>query len=537
MRPLFARWRPAASLVAAIVAAVGVTLSGPAQQATAATITQTGPFPVANLLNKANSDIESTSINWAADSGRANDIASNIQAAGTSSGGDFIVRCFFNGNIAAMDPIMDPGSSTSDHLHVFFGNLIQGTSSFPTIKSGDGGGNGTMETGSSGLRQQTNCQDKFDTAGYWQPEPYVNGTPWLGPNGTGCQANCNPGNVMHLRVYYLPNAVPSGGGSLQQEIPDGSIMVAGFPNGCVGVTGHGCSGGSGYPNDLSIVRYDCGADNNVGVVTPASAWPYNCNVYKTDSDDTFNDGIVAFVDFPDCWNGHADWSPPNDPAGPKVPGYVAPWIPDPNAPTSNGQRLNDFTYVTPGATCPAGFPIAVVQLEERFHLLTSGPTGAAGFGEPSTCSNEGASWNSSTDNTEWTDGGPAPHTCTAAQSPSGNINLSFACTPKSQGGDPNCTVDTGVTGCGSSSGHCFIGASPHGWETFHADYWQTWQEGIGDVQGNGTDNGSDPSQGSFRDLIEDCSNEIPAGFPSACSFINTATQTPSGRVFGNPENT
>jgi hypothetical protein len=515
MRQLFARWRLAASVTAAIVAAVGVTLSGPAQQAPAATITPTGPLPVANLLNN----------------------ASSAQAAGTTSGGDFIVRCFFNGNTAAMDPIMDPGSSTSDHMHVFFGNLIQGTSSFPTIKSGDGGGNGTMETGSSGLRQQTNCQDEFDTAGYWQPEPYVNGTPWLGPDGTGCQANCNPGNTMHLRVYYLPNAVPSGGGSLQQEIPDGSIMVAGFPDGCAGVTGHGCSGGSGYPDDLNIVRYDCGADNKVGVVTPASAWPYNCNLYKTDSDDTFNDGIVAFVDFPDCWNGHADWSTPNDPTGPKVPGYVAPWIPDPNAPTSMGQRLNDFTYVTPGSTCPSGFPIAVVQLEERFHLLTSGPTGTAGFGEPSTCSNEGVNWNSSTDNTEWTDGGPAPHTCVAAQSPSDNINLSFACTPKSQGGDPNCTVDTGVTGCGSSSGHCFIGASPHGWETFHADYWQTWQEGIGDVQGNGTDNGADPSQGSFRDLIEDCSNEIPAAFPPACSFINTATQTPSGRVFGNPENT
>ena len=32
------------------------------------------------------------------------------------SGGDFIVRCFYNGNTAPMDPILDPGSTTTDHL-------------------------------------------------------------------------------------------------------------------------------------------------------------------------------------------------------------------------------------------------------------------------------------------------------------------------------------------------------------------------------------------------------------------------------------
>jgi hypothetical protein len=286
---------------------------------------------------------------------------------------------------------------------------------------------------------------------------------------------------MHLRAYYLPDTTPNtaaGGGTTIGEIPDGTTMVAGFPNGCDSAVPAGdCasdSSGHLYPDDLSIVRYTCGADTNVGVFTPASAWPYNCNTYR-DSDDGFNDGIVAFVDFPDCWNGHADWAPPNNPNGKKVPGYVAPWIADPNAPTSGGQRLNDFTYA--GGQCPAAFPFAVVQLEERFHLLTSGPTGSAGFGEPSTCSDNGNNWNTASQNAEQTDGGPVHH-CTPAMAPSANINLSFACSPPPNG-DPNCTADTGVLGCGSSTGHCFFGANPYGWETFHADYWQTWQEGGG----------------------------------------------------------
>jgi hypothetical protein len=428
-----------------------------------------------------------------------------------------------------MDPILDPGSTTTDHMHIFFGNLVQGTSSFPAIKSGDGGRPNTMETGGNGLAQATNCQDASDTAGYWQPEPYLNGSPYLGPGG-GCTTSSNPGSNMHLRVYYLPNATPNANQAQQQiqEVPDGSIMVSGFPNGCNGVTGHGCTSG-GFPSDLSIVRYTCGADTKVGVTTPASAWPYDCGVYKTDSDDTFNDGIVAFVNFPDCWNGNADWAPPNNPTGPKVPGYVAPWIPDASAPTdpSTGQRLNDFTYVSPRSSCPAAFPIAVAQIEERMHFLTNG----AGFGEPSTCSDEGVQWNTPADNTEWTDKGPAPHPCSPAASPSPNINLSFACNSSAIGGDPNCDVATSQTGCVSPGGTCFIGANPVGWETFHADYWQTWQEGAGDVFGNGTDT-SDPAQGAFRDLIEDCTNE-GAG---ACSFINSTTGTPAGRVFGMPEN-
>jgi Domain of unknown function (DUF1996) len=455
-------------------------------------------------------------------------------AQAVATGGDFIVRCFFNTKVAAMDPILDPGTSPTEHMHVFFGNLIQGTLGFPSITSGDAGRPNTMELGSNGVDPQpTNCQDSFDTAGYWQPEPYLGGQPYLGPDGTGCTSSCSTSNDMHLRVYYLPNATPNASQTDQriQEIPDGAIMVTGFPNGCNGVSAgsHGCSSSTDFPQDFSIVRYDCGANNQLPVVTPASAWPYNCNPYVTDSDDGFNDGIVAFTDFPDCWNGQKDWTAPNNANG-KVAGYVAPWIPDSSAPKDpiTGLRANDFTYVSPGSACPQDFPIAVVQLEERFHLLTMG----TGFGNPSTCANEGRQWNSSSDNAERTDGGPAPVTCQTQASPSTNINLSFACNPKTSGGDSNCTQQ--VTSAGCAGGPCFIGANPHGWETLHADYWQTWQEGIGDAAGGNTDvsNPPDPTPGAFRDLIEDCSNEIAAGSPTSCSFINTTTQTPgNNRVF------
>src|SRR5215472_2652357 len=119
-------------------------------------------------------------------------------ASGTPTGGDFIIRCFYNGHTEAMDPIVEPGSTTTDHLHVFFGNDVQGTSNFPNITSGDAGAKGTMENAIGGGPQQTNCQDSADTAGYWQPAPYVNGIPWVA--GDGCQSGCDPAKIMHLRV-------------------------------------------------------------------------------------------------------------------------------------------------------------------------------------------------------------------------------------------------------------------------------------------------------------------------------------------------
>jgi hypothetical protein len=475
-------------------------------------------------------------------------------------GGDFIVRCFFTGQTKSMDPILAPTSVNADHLHIFFGNLIQGTSPFPSIKSGDNGGTGaTME--SNGKSPQTNCQDSQDTAGYWMPAPYINGQAYTA-GGPCTSSNCSATTTMHLRVYYLPTV----GSVTYDEIPDGTIMVTGYPDGCVknttvnpAVAPPGCTYDStgnpspSYPDHTTLVRYTCGDSAQNTIMTPVSAWPYDCANYRDHDDSSFNDGIVAIVDFPQCWNGHADWPAPNDSnSGDMVPGFVAPWIPDPGAPP------NDFAYAT-GATCPPtnmpSYNIPVVQLEERFHLLTANPTYAdeSAFGQPSTCygrpNDAGPNWNS-LDNAE---NSPTPtdtdgdndstvqvstnpvvwgfFKCVKASGPATTSDLSFACTPSTAtpAGDGNCTVPLQApTTC--KGGACWIGAPQYGFETLHADYWQTWQEGTGDMQGVGTDPNS--SQGYFRDLIEDCTNNGSGG----CSFINNTVQPPipKGRVFPNP---
>lgn len=120
------------------------------------------------------------------------------------------------------------------------------------------------------------------------------------------------------------------------------------------------------------------------------------------------------------------------------------------------------------------------------------------------------------------------HKCVPASGPASTSNLSFACTPSnaSPAGDGNCNVQLqSPTSC--NGGTCWIGAPQYGFETLHADYWQTWNEGTGDMQGVGTD--PNLSQGAFRDLVEDCVNNGTGG----CSFINNIVQPPipNGRVF------
>jgi hypothetical protein len=119
------------------------------------------------------------------------------------------------------------------------------------------------------------------------------------------------------------------------------------------------------------------------------------------------------------------------------------------------------------------------------------------------------------------------HKCKAAQAPSPSATtLSFAC---SHPGDPNCTENVGIpsqtTGCGQAGASCYVGAAPYGWETLHADYWQTWQEATHalDSQAGGTDVSSD--SGTFGDLVEDC----VTGSSGTCSFI---TDTTPSQVYG-----
>jgi len=502
------------------------------------------------------------------------------RALGTDESGDFIIRCFYNADATTEDPIEEPGSFNTDHLHAFFGNLASGGQAlngstpvaFPNMLSGDQGGAGTMEN--NGLTPSTNCQDAKDTAGYWVPVPFKTPpsggpSPWL-PGG-GCRTTtCQTSTDLYMRVYYIPH----GTAALNQQIPDGSIMVAGYPAGCANVDGtapEGCTpGGPGYPNDLKIVEYTCGADTANGLSTPHSAWPYDCTKY-TDKDDSFSDGEVAFVNFPDCWNGQASFPAPNSPVGPNglptdmVPGYVAPWIPYTawqKYPGLTARPANDFSYPA-NSSCGTGTP--VIQLEERTHLLTNGK----GWGEPSTCTGDGnVGWNTTANSENSPSGGTTPtdtaemfkgkvnndgdasvkvgttkggvaiwgfHKCVAASafSPSAAAATpSFAC---SHGADPNCTDNIGIpgttTGCTTAGGDCFVGAYPYGWETLHADYWQTWQEAKNPLDSVGGDDVA-ADAGTFGDLMEDCVNGPAKGKP--CSFITNTTPAEVYGKAGNP---
>jgi hypothetical protein len=511
--------------------------------------------------------------------------SASSSAASPDLSGDFIIRCFYNGNIATQDPIEAPtfanpkGSFNTGHLHAFFGNLAAGAAAlngstqvpFPGMTAGENGGAGTMEN--NGLSPETNCQDGKDTAGYWTPEPYMQSTPTATPTpylpGGGCTTTgCAPSTHLYMRAYYIPH-----GSAANVEIPDGTFMIAGFPNGCVGVTGHGCGTGNSFPNDLSIVQYSCGADSGDGLSTPHSAWPYDCTKY-VDADDNFSDGLVAFINFPYCWDGQKSFPAPNSPVNTQtglpttmVPGYVPPWVDYTAWQAYSGlhaRPANDFSY--PGAGgCPAGDQ-TTVQLEQRLHLVKYF---GQGLGDPSTCTGDaGIDWNTAANVENSASGGATPsdsketyesktnddgdakfqvgttpggvkiwgfHKCPAppsAPDPSPTAAaLSFACSPQSLGGDLNCSTDIGIpnttTGCGAVGGHCFVGTFPDGWETLHADYWQTWHEAKNMLDSQGGDDVTSDS-GTFGDLLEDCVNGTGAG---SCSFVTN--DTPAA-VYGSP---
>jgi Domain of unknown function (DUF1996) len=498
-------------------------------------------------------------------------------AQASATGGVFIVRCFWNGSVAPEDPIIAPTSFHTDHLHAFFGNMAGGGSAsdgtaFPNMRAGDDGSAGTMEH--NGLTSPTNCQDTKDTAGYWIPEPFTvspSGTPSPQLPGGGCSdsSTCHPGTNLHMRVYYIPH-----GATPNQEIPDGTIMVTGYPNGCANVQNlgvpAGCNTGTSYPVDVNnpdpsvpeIVEYGCGADTAHHLGTPVSAWPYDCTKY-TDADDSFSDGAVAFVNFPDCWDGQTgNFAAPNSAVNQQtgiatklVPGYVAPWIPY-KTPTKYfgmpSRPANDFAYSSNGDCKDSNFPIPVVQLQERTHLLTFGQ----GWGPPSACTSDGGiRWNT-TDNAEnsttSSDSGEAggndhdpgglvqvnntplygfqkcPSNVTAPSPDSTASTLSFAC---SSGGDPNCNLPLSTpSGCVSAGGTCYVGPWKLGWETLHADYWQTWQEAASQNSQLDQNNGFDfPSDvGTFGDVVEDCADD---GVKCTPEFVNSTTSTPS-QVYG-----
>jgi len=167
--------------------------------------------------------------------------------------GAFVVTCEFSHSLHD-DPIVFSGQPGASHLHDFFGN--ESTDAFSTVRS---------------LRRSpSNCFLESDTAAYWMPTLYVDGT------------RVRPDRV---RAYYF--GVSSARGSVE-TIPPRLQMIAGNATATTS-------------DENPRVRWFCGAAQKLAIATPTSGHPYDCTAYAEGND--FVDGIVAKIVFPNCWNG------------------------------------------------------------------------------------------------------------------------------------------------------------------------------------------------------------------------------------------
>jgi Domain of unknown function (DUF1996) len=348
------------------------------------------------------------------------------------------------GEVQAIDPIMDPGT-TAPHVHMFFGNPNNPTGSTPY--------NVQSTTTYDQLNNQQNmsattCQEDNDTASYWAPESFLKTT----PNGTasyylpGCAPDAgSPGNyncgkntnsTIYIRAYYLT----TDGSAVDHQLPPGLIMVAGSPD------------ATAPPANDNVIEWDCGANTftnsdgmKVTAQSPESIWPYDCSQYQGDPH-LNSQGLVEVINFPSCWNGKRSFSSPNGsgPNGqPNVPGYF-----DPNV-SQTMSANNDLAY----GPCGGNYPYVVPQLSMRIHYINL--------------------WTTSDDgNTVY------PSSCAQA------TNLGESCQTEQQAyGTTGAPTDIGLELSSTQTG-----GEPGPWYTEHADYWQAWQQGpaLGPNVGAGT---------------------------------------------------
>ena len=200
--------------------------------------------------------------------------------------GQFVLRCLYS-HSAMDDPIMAPGQPGAFHMHDFFGNTS--VDAFSTMESM--------------LAADTTCRVPSDTAGYWAPAAFLNGvqvTPTV------------------MRIYYLG---PKSGSV--ETFPPGLQMVAGNRD-------------ATSPEENPHVAWYCGATKDLK--TPQMGEPYDCTPWASNA---FVDGIIAVVDFPNCWNG-------------------------------TGLRPEDVVYPVNG-DCPLGFRHVLPRISERVHYGVMNP--------------------------------------------------------------------------------------------------------------------------------------------------------------------
>lgn len=171
-----------------------------------------------------------------------------VPARATTGPGQFVVRCLYS-HTNSDDPIVFPGQPGASHMHDFFGNVTADADS-------------TVE---SMLAGKTTCRAESDTAGYWTPTPFVNGTQLRPPV---------------MRIYYI-----GGASDTVETIPAGLQIIGGNKL-------------AQSPEENPHVRWYCGQLK--GVKTPITPAPYDCGPWSSYS---FVDGVVAIIDLPNCWDG------------------------------------------------------------------------------------------------------------------------------------------------------------------------------------------------------------------------------------------
>jgi len=232
--------------------------------------------------------------------------------AGSVPSQDFWIVCPYTGITATVDPIVDPGSTTTAHFHDFYGNTTINENSTPASLQAAGAG-------------ATSCTTATDTAAYWAPELLLqpNETQTYGPPGAPCTTLASGLQACHyayIRAYYS----------------NGSVPVSNLPFGMSTVGGNSDATGV---QPMSQVTFSCGSG------TPFETHPYSCAGHINLA--TGNDGIVARAIMPRCWNGQdatnrANFHYPPCAASDQV------------LPVVNVRFHTGIVSPCPGSTCAAG---------------------------------------------------------------------------------------------------------------------------------------------------------------------------------------
>jgi hypothetical protein len=163
--------------------------------------------------------------------------------------GQFVLRCAYSHSLMD-DPIVAPGQPGVSHMHDFFGNTTTDASStFDSLMSGS-----------------TTCRAPSDTAAYWSPAAFLNGTRVI---------------PTVMRIYYLGSR-----GRRVETIPAGLQIIGGNKTALSAA-------------ENPHVSWNCGQTTEVR--TPRASAPYDCTPWASYG---FVDGVIASIDLPNCWDGH-----------------------------------------------------------------------------------------------------------------------------------------------------------------------------------------------------------------------------------------